>query len=85
MGPVPSDRSDGKTPDDPELDNRPLELPQPQADLFAALFPALWPTALPDPDVWPWVIGQEHSQYRSECTAAMRDQIDALQFPWLGR
>jgi len=87
MGPIPWDRSDGKTPDDVSLDNRPLDLPQAEAALFAALFPKLWPVSWPDPDVWPWVIGQEHPKYQHEAgkTAEMKARIDALRFPWIGR
>jgi len=86
MGPLPWDRSDGKTPDDPKLDNRPLELPHREAALFRALFPKLWPTSLPDPDVWPWVIGKPHPKYQGEehKTPEMKAQIDALRFPWMG-
>jgi hypothetical protein len=87
MGPLPWDRSDGTAPDDPDLDNRPLELPAPEAALLAALFPKLWPCSWPDPDVWPWVIGLEHPHYQGERnkTPEMKAQIDALRFPWLGR
>jgi hypothetical protein len=87
MGPIPWDRSDGKTPDNRRLDNNALELPRPEAALFTALFPKLWPCARPDPDVWPWVIGREHPKYQGEQkkTARMKAQIDALRFPWIGR
>jgi hypothetical protein len=87
MGPIPWDRSDGKTPDDAEMDNRPLELGEPEADLLKVLFPKLWPSSWPDPDVWPWVIGHPHPQYQHEegKTPEMKAAIDALHFPWLGR
>lgn len=84
MGPVPCDRSDGQTPDNPKLDGKPLELPKAEAALFEALFPKLWPTSLPDPDVWPWVIGREHPRYRDvPLSAETKARIDALRFPWL--
>ena len=87
MGPIPWDRSDGRTPDDIERDNRPLRLPPPEAALLEALFPKLWPVAWPDPDVWPWVIGKQHPSYQHEQakTPEMKARIDALQFPWFGR
>ena len=86
MGPIPWDRSDGKTPDKLELDNQPIDLPESEAVLFAALFPKLWPVSWPDPDVWPWVIGKEHPRYQHEeaKTREMKALIDSLQFPWLG-
>jgi len=84
MGPIPYDRSDGKTPDDPDLDMKELHLPNNEAVLFKALFPKLWPCSTPDPDVWPWVIGEEHPQYRDFVTPEMKAQIDALRFPWIG-
>ena len=86
MGPIPYDRSDGKTPDYPELDMKELQLPKDEAMLFEALFPKLWPCSCPDPDVWPWVIGEEHPQYQHEelKTPEMKAQIDALKFPWIG-
>jgi hypothetical protein len=85
MGPVPWDRSDGRTPDDPERDMKPVALPKPEAALFAALFPKLWPSSVPDPDVAPWVVGAQHPQYQGEDRkpAEMKEQIDALAFPWL--
>jgi len=87
MGPIPWDRTDGKKPDDPNLDNRVLDMPEAEATLFAALFPRLWPTSMPDPDVWPWVIGEPHPRYQGEehKTAEMKAAIDALSFPWIGR
>ena len=86
MGPIPYDRSDGKTPDDPNLDMKELHLPENEAALFKALFPKLWPCSMPDPDVWPWVIGEEHPRYQHEDlkTSEMKAKIDALQFPWIG-
>ncbi len=86
MGPIPWDRSDGKTADDPALDGKPLELPEPEAGLLAALFPKMWPVSWPDPDVWPWVIGRDHPRYQGEQrkTPEMKAAIDALRFPWLG-
>lgn len=85
MGPVPWDRSDGKQADDAEKDMKPVTLPEPQAALFAALFPKLWPSSVPDPDVAPWVIGEKHPQYQNEDkkTPESKAQIDALAFPWL--
>jgi hypothetical protein len=72
------------SPDDPKLDMKPLELPKAEAALFEALFPKLWPTSLPDPDVWPWVIGQEYPRYRDvPMSAETKTTIDALRFPWL--
>jgi RNA polymerase sigma factor (sigma-70 family) len=86
MGPIPYDRSDGKTPDDAKLDMKELHLPRKEAALFKALFPKMWPVSWPDPDVWPWVIGEEHPQYQAEelKTPEMKAQIDALRFPWIG-
>jgi len=86
MGPIPWDRRDGRTPDDPALDLQTVELPEAEAELFRSLFPKLWPCSLPDPDVWPWIIGQEHPTYQHERgkTAEMKARIDALCFPWLG-
>ncbi|MBT7066344.1 MAG: sigma-70 family RNA polymerase sigma factor [Verrucomicrobia bacterium] len=86
MGPIPCDRSDGMTPDCPALDMQSLSLPEPEADLFAALFPKLWPCSWPDPDVWPWVIGEAHPHYQGEDrkTPEMKAKINALRFPWLG-
>jgi RNA polymerase sigma factor (sigma-70 family) len=84
MGPIPFDRTDGKSPDDAKLDMKPLELPEPEAALFAALFPKMWPTSLPDPDVWPWVIGQEYPRHRAvPLSAETKAAIAALHFPWL--
>ena len=87
MGAIPCDRSDGKTPDSPGLDMTPLNLPDSEAALFRALFPKLWPTSSPDPDVWPWVLGQPHPRYQNEGrkTPEMKARIDALRFAWLGR
>jgi hypothetical protein len=86
MGPIPHDRSDGKNPDDPDLDMKELHLPENEAALFKALFPKLWPCSMPDPDVWPWVIGKEYSRYRhgDEEPPERKAQIDALRFPWIG-
>jgi RNA polymerase sigma factor (sigma-70 family) len=86
LGPVPYDRRDGKTPDNPDLDIKELHLPEKEAALFKALFPKLWPCSMPDPDVWPWVIGKEHPRYQNEDkkTLQMKAQIDALRFPWIG-
>ena len=86
MGPIPYDRSDGKTPDDSDLDMKELHLPEKEATLFRALFPKLWPCSSPDPDVWPWVIGEKGPRYQHEDlkTREMKAQIDALRFPWLG-
>ena len=87
MGPIPWDRSDGRTPDDVARDNQPLTLPEPEAALLEAVFPKLWPVSWPDPDVWPWVIGKDHPMYQHEegKTPEMKAQIDALRFPWFGR
>jgi len=87
MGPIPWDRSDAKTPDNMEFDNQLLTLPGPETALFRALFPKLWPCAWPDPDVWPWVIGQACPKYQNEerKTPDMKAAIDALRFPWQGR
>jgi RNA polymerase sigma factor (sigma-70 family) len=86
MGPIACDRSDGKTPDDPELDMKELHLPESELALFKALFPKLWSCSMPDPDVWPWVIGREHPRYQNEDkkTPEMKAQIDALRLPWIG-
>jgi len=86
MGPIPDDRSDGKNPDNPDLDMKPFRLPEAEAALFNALFPKLWPCSTPDPDVWPWVIGKEHPRYQHEegKTPEMKARIDALRFPWIG-
>jgi len=86
MGPIPDDRSDGMTPDCPDLDLQALSLPDAEAALFKALFPKLWPCSWPDPDVWPWVIGEAHPRYQHEEGKApeMKARIDALRFPWLG-
>ncbi|MFQ6077791.1 MAG: RNA polymerase sigma factor [Thermodesulfobacteriota bacterium] len=86
MGPIPYDKSNGKTPDDPDLDMKELHLPENEAALFKALFPKLWPCSMPDPDVWPWVIGEDHPPYQGEehKTPEMKAKIDALRFPWIG-
>ena len=84
MGPIPFDRSDGVSPDDPKLDMKPLELPGPEAALCAALFPKMWPSSLPDPDVWPWIIGEEYPRHRNVAhSAETKAAIEALRFPWL--
>jgi hypothetical protein len=63
----------------------PFELPGPEAELFARLFPKLWPCGSPDPDVWPWIIGKEPPRYRNGNEALdLRSRIDALRFPWVG-
>lgn len=64
----------------------PLRLPDAEAELFRILFPKLWPCAWPDPDVWPWIVGEPHPRYQGEerKSPAMRAQIDALRFPWVG-
>jgi RNA polymerase sigma factor (sigma-70 family) len=87
MGPIPWDRGDGHTPDDPESDMVALALPDAEALLFGTLFPRMWPVSWPDPDVWLWVIGQDHPRYQNEDRKSdeMKAQIDALQFPWFGR
>lgn len=87
MGPIPDDRSDGHRPDNPDFDMHRLELPDAQAGLFRTLFPKTWPVSWPDPDVWPWVIGQTHPRYQHEDgkTPEMKAAIDSLRFPWLGR
>jgi RNA polymerase sigma factor (sigma-70 family) len=86
MGPIPYDRSNGKTPDNPDLDMKELHLPENEAALFMALFPKLWPCSEPDPDVSPWVIGEEYPRYRhgDEEPSERKAQIDALRFPWIG-
>jgi RNA polymerase sigma factor (sigma-70 family) len=86
MGPIPYDRSDGRAPDDPDLDMKELRLPEKEAMLFKALFPKLWPCSMPDPDVWPWVIGKEYTRYRhgDEEPVERKAQIDALRLPWIG-
>jgi len=86
MGQIPWDRSDGRKPDRANLDMKPLGLPKGESELFSALFPKLWPTSLPDPDVWLWIIGKKHPRYQGEKnkTAKVKVQIDALHFPWLG-
>jgi len=86
MGPLPWDRADGKTPDDLSRDMQPLDLPEAEGHLFEALFPRLWPCAMPDPDVWPWVLGKDYPRYQNEQakTPDMKGQIDSLRFPWLG-
>ena len=86
MGPIPWDRSDGKNSDDPKRDMQVLSLGEKEVNLFKVLFPKLWPCSLPDPDVWPWVIGEKHPQYQHPDIKSpeMRAQIDALRFPWIG-
>ena len=86
MGPIPWDRSDGKNPDNTKLDMQPFNLPEREAALFRSLFPKLWPCSLPDPDVWPWVIGEPYPEYQhpEKKTVEMKAQIDALRFPWIG-
>ena len=86
LGPIPHDRSDGQTPDNSDLDMVPLSLPQSEAALFKALFPKLWPCSMPDPDVWPWVIGEAHSSYQHEESKMpeMKAKINALRLPWIG-
>jgi RNA polymerase sigma factor (sigma-70 family) len=85
MGPIPCDRDDGRNPDDPKRDMQSLSLPEKEAALFKALFPRLWPCSLPDPDVWPWVIGEPHPRYQheKEKSPEMKARIDALKFPWI--
>jgi RNA polymerase sigma factor (sigma-70 family) len=89
MGPLPWDRSDGIVPDDLQLDNSPLTLPEPESALFCALFPKLWPTSWPDTDVWAWLLGQKHPAYYfgSEMTLSAKTKatIRRLRFPWLTR
>jgi RNA polymerase sigma factor (sigma-70 family) len=89
MGPLPWDRSDGIVPDDLQLDNSPLTLPEPESALFCALFPKLWPTAWPDTDVWAWLLGQKHPTYyfgfEMILSAKTKATIGRLRFPWLGR
>jgi hypothetical protein len=86
MGPIPDNRTNGKTPDNRDRDMKPLELSDPAAAILRAFFPKLWPTATPDPDVWPWVLGKEHPLYNGYVkTPEMKAKIDALQFPWFGR
>jgi RNA polymerase sigma factor (sigma-70 family) len=86
MGPIPCDRSDGKVPDNAKLDMKPLELPEAEAALFEALFPKMWPSSLPDPDVWPWVLGRDYPRYRDvPLSDETKAAIDALRFPWLDR
>ncbi len=86
MGPIPDGRNDGKTPDNKKLDMKEFKLPENEAELFKALFPKLWPTSLPDPDVWPWVISQKHLIYQHNIKKipAVKDKIDKLKFPWFG-
>lgn len=86
MGPLPDDRADGQSGDNPELDMRELSLPERESEIFKALFPKLWPCATPDPDVWPWVIGKEHPvwQHEESKSADMKARIDRLRFPWIG-
>jgi RNA polymerase sigma factor (sigma-70 family) len=86
MGPVPFDRSDGKSPDNRSLDMKNLRLPEAESALFKALFPKLWPCATPDPDVWPWVMSKKHPQYRygDNEPVERRTWIDALKLPWIG-
>lgn len=87
MGPIPWDRSDGIVPDNLELDNVPLTLPPPEAMLFAALFPKLWPCSWPDMDVWSWLLGEEHPDYYFSSQNLLSDadkaRIQLLRFPWL--
>ena len=87
MGGLPWDRSDGMVPDDLELDNTPLTLPEAEAALFATLFPKLWPTSWPDTDVWAWILGQKHPRYyfnhRRVLKQPARDKIEYSPFPWL--
>ena len=86
MGPIPYDRSDGKIPDNPGMDMKELHLPENEAMLFKVLFPKLWPCSIPDPDGWPWVIGEDHPRYQHEDlkTPEMKALIDSLRFPWIG-
>lgn len=59
---------------------------EPAATLFRTLFPRRWPTSMPDPDVWRWVIGAKHPVYQHEeiRTPQTKAQIDALKFAWFG-
>jgi RNA polymerase sigma factor (sigma-70 family) len=63
-----------------------VALPEPEASLFIRLFPKLWPCSMPDPDVWPWVIGEPHQRYRhgDEEPAELKARIDELRLPWIG-
>ena len=55
-----------------------------EAELFSVLFPKLWPSSVPDPDVLPWVLGLEYPRHKTSTrTEEIKTQIDALDFPWL--
>ena len=62
------------------------ELPESENRLFSRLFPKLWPCSMPDPDVWPWVIGEPHRKYRhgDNEPKALKEKINELRFPWIG-
>lgn len=89
MGPLPVDQGGSEGQDDgaskvhTAVDVR---LPEPEASLFAVLFPKLWPCSMPDPDVWPWVIGEPHPTYRhgDDEPLELRTKIDQLRLPWIG-
>lgn len=90
MGPLAWDRSDGIVADDIDMDQTPLTLPEEEALLLESLFPKLWPTAWPDPDVWAWLIGEPVPDYyfpRKGRTLdpKTRATISRLRWPWLGR
>lgn len=63
-----------------------IAVPEPESSLFMRLFPKLWPCSMPDPDVWPWVIGEPYQKYRhgGEEPPELKAKIDELRLPWIG-
>lgn len=86
IGALPADLSDGESTQNRTEDLLEVTLPEPEASLLAYLFPKLWPCSMPDPDVWPWVIGEPHQRYRhgDEEPPELKAKIDRLRLPWIG-
>jgi len=86
IGTLPANLSDGGSTQDTAEGVIEVALPELEASLFVRLFPKLWPCSMPDPDVWPWVIGKPYQEYRhgDEEPAELKAKIDELRLPWIG-